>query len=335
MHSLHNNHDDDPMESTSSDIASVIEDYEIVNVDDDEEESEESKETALVPFDPFQRFLNEIKKFALLTKEEEQHLARQYREKGDLKAAYLLVVSNLRLVVKIAMEYQRSWATNLMDLIQEGNLGLIQAVKKFDPYKGIRLSYYASFWIKAYILKYILDNWRLVKIGTTQAQRKLFFNLQKEKSRLIAQGFSPDPRYLAEVLEVKEKDILEMNERLALPEKSLDYPSDEEYRDPIKDLIVSPEVPIDQKLADEEAKNLFREKLKEFHKTLEGRERDIFENRLLAENPETLQTIGERYGITRERTRQLEAKVIGKLRDFLQKDGKNLSEYHITTELGD
>ncbi|MBW1679364.1 MAG: sigma-70 family RNA polymerase sigma factor [Deltaproteobacteria bacterium] len=261
MSALHNN-ENNQTEYSPSETSSVIDDYEIV--DDEQEGLEEEKETSLVPFDPFQRYLVEIRKYPLLTREEEQKLARAYREKDDPKAAYILVVSNLRLVVKIALEYQKSWVTNLMDLIQEGNLGLIQAVKKFEPLKGVNLSYYASFWIKAYILKYILDNWRLVKIGTTQAQRRLFFNLQKEKARLTAQGFKPDPKYLANVLQVRERDILEMNERLALPEKSLDYPAGEDYRDSLKDLIPSRDVSIDQKLSDKEAKKLFQEKLKGF-----------------------------------------------------------------------
>ena len=320
----------------------ILDDYEVIDAEaaDGEEsqgdviekgEEEKEQKTSLVLYDPLRRYLLELRKYPLLTKEEEQNLALAFKEKGDLKAAYVLVVSNLRLVVKIAMEYQRSWVTDLMDLIQEGNIGLIQAVKKFDPLKGIRLSYYASFWIKAYILKYILDNWRLVKIGTTQAQRRLFFNLQKEKARLISQGYKPDPKYLAEILEVREKDILEMNERLALPEKSLDSPSIEDYRYPVKDIIPIEETPIDQKLSDEEARTLFEKKLKEFHKTLQGKDRYIFENRLMKDQPETLQEIGKKYGITRERARQLEAKLIKKLRDFLQQDGTDLSSYQITT----
>lgn len=323
-----NDNEDSEIGYSSSELSPIIDDYEIIH--EEQEELEEGKETSLVPYDPLKRYLMEISKYPLLTREEEQNLARQLREKGDLKAAYMLVVSNLRLVVKIAMEYQKSWVTNLMDLVQEGNIGLIQAVKKFDPLKGIRLSYYASFWIKAYILKYILDNWRLVKIGTTQAQRRLFFNLQKEKARLTSQGFKTDPKYLAQILGVREKDILEMNERLALPEKSLDAPSVENYRYPIKDIISSPEVSIDQKLSDEEAKKRFQEKLKEFHKTLKGKERDIFENRIMAEEPETLQKIGGKYGITRERIRQLEEKLIKKLKNFLQKDGTDLSDYKMT-----
>jgi RNA polymerase sigma-32 factor len=298
-------------------------------LDDAHEDLPPAKETALIPYDPLRRYLMEISRYPLLTREEEQKLARAYLASADPKAAYVLVVSNLRLVVKIAMEYQRSWVANLMDLIQEGNVGLIQAVRKFDPLKGIRLSYYASFWIKAYILKYILDNWRLVKIGTTQAQRKLFYNLQKEKARLLAQGFQPDPKHLAEILGVRERDILEMNERLALPEKSLDAPAVDDYRSPLRDIIPAQSVPIDERLSDEEARARFHQKLAEFRETLEGKERDIFDHRLISEEPETLQQIGERYAITRERTRQLEARLIQKLRDFLSQDGSDLSDYHV------
>jgi len=320
-------HNDGNNQDESS--SSVLDDYELT--DEEPKQSEKTKpETALVPFDPFRRYLMEISKYPLLTREEEQKLAQQYFKKGDPQTAYILIVSNLRLVVKIALEYQKSWVTNIMDLIQEGNIGLIQAVKKFDPLKQTRLSYYASFWIKAYILKHILDNWRLVKIGTTQAQRKLFFNLAKEKARLTAQGFEPDIKHLAKVLGVREKDVLEMNERLALPEKSLDQPVSEHYQESLKEQLPSRDLCIEQKLSDLETKKLFQEKLREFQKTLKGKERDIFENRLLSEHPETLQQIGKRYGITRERIRQLEVKLIQKLKGFLQKDGNDMSDYHIT-----
>ncbi|ETR74641.1 MAG: hypothetical protein OMM_06222 [Candidatus Magnetoglobus multicellularis str. Araruama] len=137
-------------------------------------------DNALVQYDPLQRYLAEVSRYELLTREEEIELATLVQETGDPDAAYRLTASNLRLVVKIAMEFQRIWMQNLLDLIQEGNIGLMQAVKKFDPYKNVKFSYYASFWIKAYILKFIMDNWRLVKIGTTQAQRKLFFKLKKK-----------------------------------------------------------------------------------------------------------------------------------------------------------
>ena len=152
-----------------------------------------TRERGLVPYDPLQMYLMEIKNFRLLTREEEIALSIRVREKKDQKAAYTLVTSNLRLVVKIAMDFHRYWTKSLLDLIQEGNVGLLQAVRKFDPYRGIKFSYYASFWIKAYMLKFIMENWKLVKIGTTQTQRKLFFNLAKERDKLISQGFDPEP----------------------------------------------------------------------------------------------------------------------------------------------
>jgi RNA polymerase sigma-32 factor len=182
------------------------------------------KERSLVPYDPLQMYLMEIKNFKLLTREEETELAIRVREKKDQKAAYILVTANLRLVVKIAMDFHRYWTKSLLDLIQEGNVGLLQAVRKFDPYRGIKFSYYASFWIKAYMLKFIMENWKLVKIGTTQTQRKLFFNLAKERDRLIAQGFDPEPRLLAERLDVKEREIEEMSQRLGSGEVSLNSP---------------------------------------------------------------------------------------------------------------
>jgi RNA polymerase sigma-32 factor len=319
---------DETAKKPTAQVPEIFENHEII--DKDLEGKDGQKSTSLVPFDPLQRYLMEISKYPMLTREEEEQLARRFTEDGDPKAAYVLVVSNLRLVVKIAMDYQKSWVTNVMDLIQEGNLGLIKAVKKFDPFKNIKLSYYASFWIKAYILKYILDNWRLVKVGTTQAQRKLFFNLQKEKARLSARGFKPTAKDLASVLNVGEQDVVEMSERLALPEKSLDYPSREDYGAPLRDMIPAPAMPVDDRLSDREARERFREKLEEFRGGLAPRELDIFSNRIMAEEPETLQQIGNRYGITRERTRQLEAKIITKLKEFLQRDGGDLSDYQIT-----
>jgi RNA polymerase sigma-32 factor len=153
---------------------------------------------ALTKRDPLQAYLSEISRYNLLTREEEVELGKKIQEENDPDAAFVLATSNLRLVVKIALEFQKVWMQNLLDLIQEGNIGLMQAVQKFDPYKGVKFSYYASFWIKAYILKFIMDNWRLVKIGTTQGQRKLFFKLKKEKQRLIEEGFDPQPKLLSE-----------------------------------------------------------------------------------------------------------------------------------------
>ncbi|MGB5422627.1 MAG: sigma-70 family RNA polymerase sigma factor, partial [Desulfobacterales bacterium] len=174
----------------------------------------QSHDKALIKYDPLQRYLTEISRYRLLTREEEKEFGIRVQKYGDREAAYALVTSNLRLVVKIALEFQRVWMQNLLDLIQEGNIGLMQAVRKFDPYKNVKFSYYASFWIKAYILKFIMDNWRLVKIGTTQGQRKLFFKLKKEKQKLIDQGFDPKPKLLSERLGVSEREIVDMDQRL-------------------------------------------------------------------------------------------------------------------------
>jgi RNA polymerase sigma-32 factor len=162
--------------------------------------TKQEKDTSLTPFDPLQKYLREISQYRLLTQEEEHHLAVKYQEEHDKEAAYILITSNLRLVVKIALEFHRAWTMNILDLIQEGNIGLMQALNKFDPHHGVKLSSYASFWIRAYILRFILDNWRLVKIGTTQAQRKLFFNLKKEKAKLEALGYAAEPKQLAEAM---------------------------------------------------------------------------------------------------------------------------------------
>lgn len=274
----------------------------------------------LVPLDPFRLYLDEIKHYPLLSREEERELAIRYREKGDVEAAYRLITANLRLVVKIAMDFQRYWMQNLMDLIQEGNIGLMQAAKKFDPYRGYKFSYYASFWIKAYIIKFIMDNWKLVKIGTTQAQRKLFFNLRKEKERLEAQGIEASPKLLSHRLDVKESEILEMDQRLNTWEISLDSPLREDSEDTHKSFLPSHELPVDDRLADQEAKAILHEKLVRFREQLKGKEAVIFDTRLIADDPMTLQEIGDRFGISRERVRQLESRLKKKLKAYLEEE---------------
>ena len=288
--------------------------------------SVEIAETALVPFDPLQIYLIEIKRYDLLTREEERELAIRVREKKDDQAAYRLVTSNLRLVVKIAMDFHRYWTKNLLDLIQEGNLGLLQAVRKFDPYRGIKFSYYASFWIKAYILKFIMDNWKLVKIGTTQSQRKLFFNLAKERDKLIAQGFTPEPRLLAERLDVKEEEVVEMTQRLGGWEVSLSSPMGEDSREAFGAFLPDPKTPIDDQLSDVENRQLLIKSLHEFRKTLSGKEADIFDNRIMAEKPLTLQDLGDKYNISRERIRQLQEKIINQVKKWLKEKIPNFEE---------
>ncbi len=271
-----------------------------------------------VSFDVFGMYLVDIKRIPLLSREDEKELAIRYRENGDAQAACGLVTANLRLVVKIAMDFQRYWVQNRMDLIQEGNVGLLKAVKKFDPYRGYKFSYYASFWIKAYIIKFIIDNWKLVKIGTTQAQRKLFFNLRKEKERLEAKGIKTSHQMLSQCLDVKESDVMEMDQRLNSWEISLDSPVKDGSGDTHQSFLPSDDQPVDDQLAGQEAKSILHDKLMLFGEQLEGKEAAIFDKRLLGLEPMTLQQIGEKYGISRERVRQIESRIKMKLKTYLE-----------------
>jgi RNA polymerase sigma-32 factor len=271
-------------------------------------------------FDPFRLYLDEIKRYRLLSREDERDLAIRYREKGDIEAAYKLVSANLRLVVKIAIGFQRYWMQNLMDLIQEGNVGLMKAVKKFDPYTGYKFSYYASFWIKAYMIKFVMDNWKLVKIGTTQAQRKLFFNLRKEKERLESQGIEASPKLLSHRLDVKESEIIEMDRRLHSWEISLDSPLNEDSEDTYKSFLPSGDLPVDDQIADQEAKAILHDKLMFFGEQLKGKEATIFDKRLLTEDPMTLLEIGDKFGISRERVRQIESRLKKQLKAYLEEE---------------
>jgi RNA polymerase sigma-32 factor len=278
----------------------------------------------LVRYDPLRAYMAEVQRHPVLSREEEHELAVHYRETGDLEAAYRLVASNLRLVVKIAHEYRRT-AFQLLDLVQEGNLGLMQAVKKYDPWKGVKLSSYAAWWIRAYIIRFIMENWRMVKLGTTQAQRKLFFNLSKERDKLLARGIEPTPRLLAKNLQVEESEVEEMAARMAAEDLSLDAPvtSDgEESRQTRLDRVADGGGAADVQIGDEQLRRLFRQKLEEFAKTItDEKERYIFEHRLLpreGENPLTLQEVGDRFKLTRERARQIEAKLTARLRAYLK-----------------
>ncbi|OGP57166.1 MAG: RNA polymerase subunit sigma-70 [Deltaproteobacteria bacterium RBG_13_49_15] len=292
-----------------------------------EQPAKRSAEKALVRFDPLQRYLSEIGKYRLLNREEEIELARKVQEEDDTEAAYILVTSNLRLVVKIALEFQRVWMQNLLDLIQEGNIGLMQAARKFDPYKNVKFSYYASFWIKAYILKFIMDNWRLVKIGTTQGQRKLFFKLKKEKQHLIDQGFDPKPKLLSERLGVSEKEVVDMDQRLDGWDVSLDAPLKDDSDTERMDFISIGSDSVEDQMAKKEMDSILHGKIDEFKKKLTQRELEIFELRLFSDSPVTLQEIGERYGISRERVRQVEKNIIKRMRDFFKEEISDFDSY--------
>jgi len=301
------------------------------------EVAEAKEEEAPLPvpseMDLVQRYIREANRFTLLTPEEEKALTTRFRETGDKEVGYRLITSNLRLVIKIALEFQKYWMKNLLDLIQEGNIGLMHAIRKFDPYRGIKLSYYASFWIKAYILKFIMDNWKLVKIGTTQSQRKLFYNLKREKEKLRALGFEPGPKLLADALNVREEEVIEMDQRLGGWELSLDAPLKEGSDEYHKNFLPTTEPQVEEILAQAELKGLFRQKLSEFRRELNGKELDILDLRLLAEKALTLQEIGARHHISRERVRQIEDRLIKRLRQFLKSEIADWGDYH--SPLGD
>lgn len=277
-----------------------------------------TSDRGLARFDPLEAYMREVQAHKLLSPEEEKALAVRYVESGDVNAAARLVTAHLRLVVKIAYEYRRAYR-NMMDLIQEGNMGLMQAVRKYDPYRGVKLSSYAAWWIRAYMLRYILANFRLVKLGTTQAQRKLFFNLNKEKAKLAALGIDPSNAEIAKRLDVTEGDVEEMNKRLARNDASLDAPVSEADGRQISrvELLPSPGTSPEAVNEGAELSFLVREHLDAFRKQLQGKDLIIFDERLVADEPKTLQDLGDQFGVSRERVRQLEARLTGKLREYL------------------
>jgi len=272
----------------------------------------------LARYDPLQAYMRDVQRYKLLTPAEEHDNAVRYFESGDVDAAARLVTANLRLVVKIAYDYRRAHK-NINDLIQEGSIGLMQAVKKYDPYKGVKLSTYAAWWIRAYILRFILNNARLVKVGTTQAQRKLFFNLRKEKARLSALGIEPTPETIAKRLDVPTEDVVQMDRRLAAGDMSLDAPvhAAEGSTQARVDFLPGRLEAVDSALADAELGAMVREQLEAFGETLKGKEAQIFHQRMLTEEPRTLQELGDEFGVSRERVRQLEKRLQMKLKQFL------------------
>ncbi len=281
--------------------------------------------------DSLHLYLKEVSRFPMLKPEEEQILTQRVRDTGDTDAAFRIVSSHLRLVVKIAMDFQRRWMQNVLDLIQEGNVGLMRAVNKFDPDKGIKFSYYAAFWIKAYILKFIMNNWRMVKIGTTQVQRKLFYNLNKERQKLLLQGFDPDATMLSERLGVSVEQIHEMDQRLSSSDMSLDISvSDEPGGATRMDFLPALGPGVEDSIASSEIASLLQEHLRTILPKLNEKEHYILQNRLLSDEPVTLREIGERYNVTRERVRQLEARLLEKLKAHLSNDIKDFSEEWIT-----
>ncbi len=273
------------------------------------------------------RYLQEISQYELLSREETDELAIKFKEEGDQDAAYRLVSSNLRLVVKVAMDFQKYWMQNFMDLIQEGNVGLVQATKKFDPYRGVKFSYYAAYWIRAYVLKFIMDNWRLVKIGTTQAQRKLFFSLNKERKLLEGQGFKAEPKLLAERLNVKEKEVIEMEQRMDNWDVSLESPVRSDSDDDQKSFLPSDGPGIESTIAGREVKVRLAELIDALKGKLNDKEQMILTGRLLTDEPLTLQNIADRFGISRERVRQIEVNLLKKMKRYLEAEIPDIVDY--------
>ena len=273
------------------------------------------------------RYLGEIGQYEMLSREEMDELAIRVHERKDRNAAYRLISANLRLVVKVAKDFQKFWMQNFMDLVQEGNIGLIRATRKYDPYKGVKFSYYATYWIRAYILKFLMNNWRLVKHGTTQAQRKLFFSLNKEKKLLELQGFSPEPDLLARRLKVKKSEVIEMSNRMKNNEVSLESPVGQDSDEEQIGFIAGREPSIEDDLCRRDLKI----KLHKFLQTLQGghndKERMILEKRLLTDDPLTLQTISEMFGVSRERIRQVEAGLLKKIRQRIENDSPELQDF--------
>lgn len=304
-----------------------VEEPDLVPEEDLEEEGRGDAETAaLVPLrerplpsaiDPLARYIQEVRKFPPLDPEEERELARRYRETGDPELAKRLITANLRLVVKLALMYRRA-LRSVMDLIQEGNIGLLEALKRYDPDLGVRFSTYASWWIKAYILKYLLDNARLVRVGTTNARRKLLYNLRREQRKLESQGIAPTTKLLAARFGVSEEDVEDVDRALSAQDVSVDVPVGEDQRTRLGDLLPAEGPSAFDQVAAAEVKERIDAALEEFRAGLGERDRALLDRRLAADEPATLQQLGEEFGVTREAMRQAEVKLKRRLATFLR-----------------
>ena len=283
---------------------------------------------ALVPADPFRRYMAEVRQYPALSREEEQDLARRYRATGDREALFRLVTSNLMQVVRVALSFRRA-ARNLLDLVQEGNLGLLAAIDRFDPDLNVRLPTYAAWWIRAYIVKFLLDNVRLVRVGTTNARRKLLRNLRQEKARLEAQGIEVGPKMLAQHFNVSEADVLDVERALHAHDVSLDAPVGEDGDSTRGDLMAASGPTIEEDVARRDLQERVKAAIGRFREGLGERERAILDERLLADDPATLQAIGDRFGTTREAVRQAEARLMAKLKEHLMSEIGDLAGIHV------
>ncbi len=273
------------------------------------------------PAEPLSMYLNQISRFPLLSVEEEQRLARRYRDHQDLKARDLLLVSNLRFVTKIAFEY-RSYGLSVLDLIQEGNIGFMRAVEKFDPDRHIRLISYGVWWVRAYIQNYVMDHWTLVKLGTTQAQRKLFFALrrtQRELEKLNGyDGSGNDAVKIAKELKVKPTAVMEMLQRMSGHDRSLSMPVGEKGVETQMDLVPSAEANPEEEIGKDEEDGMIRARIRQALDMLDGREYFIVMRRVMMEDKSmTLVEVGKHLGLSRERARQIETRALEKLASLL------------------
>ncbi len=267
--------------------------------------------------DPISAYMQELRKYPLLTREQELELAKRYYETKDPAAAQALVTANLRFVVKVAAEYSK-FGSRLIDLVQEGNMGLMHAVRDFNPYKNVRLITYAVWWIRGYIQEYLMKQYSMVKIGTTQNQKKLFYRLQKEKDNLDALGENPDVVMIGSKLGIPPEEVREMSQRLRGRDVSLSQTFDDDSKSTMLDFQKTDQEPPDELLARAEELKILRERIEKLRPQLSERELILLDERLLADEPLTLQEIGDKHKITREAVRQMESRLLDKIRKSLQ-----------------
>ncbi len=317
---------DDP-DDGGGDLSEVIDLSEDGSSTSNETDHEDAASDSLVPYSALDAYLAELRKLTPLSREEEQQAALEYSKTKSPEAAKKLVFGSLWLVVKIARDYERV-ARNVLDLIQEGNIGLMEAVQNFDPYRGVRFPSYAVWWIRAYIIRYIIANWRLVKIGTTQAQRKLFFNLKKESERLEREGIYPSTKLLADRLNVREGDVIEMSQRLGGPDVSVDAPIQDESDSNLLSVLPSGDESAEEVMAKRELHEALQGAILAFKESLNPKEARIFQGRVLDEERLTLQDLSDELSISKERVRQIENKLRDKLKLFVSNRlGSELKEW--------
>jgi len=322
---------EEPVEIDPEVLADPLEDDDdLARAKEVEAEVVAPSDRALAPVDPFRRYMAEVRRYPPLSREEEVELARRYRDTGDRDALFQLVTANLMLVVRVALSFRRA-ARNLLDLIQEGNLGLMQAIERFDPELGNRLPTYAAWWIRAYMVKYLLDNVRMVRVGTTNARRKLLRNLNRERARLEEQGFDVGPKLLAEHFGVSEQDVRDVEQALGSRDFSLDAPIGDEENRRREEVFESPHAAetVEEQVARKELQDRAEDAIRRFRKDLSERERVILDERILNDSPLTLQALGDRFGTTREAVRQSEARLMKRLKQFLAAELGDLGHVRI------